>query len=224
MQGFTYSVDLVLCIDATASMSSILDRVKDGALSFYEDLRRTMTDKGKSVDEVRVRVLAFRDYYCDGDLALESSEFFSLPDEQEAFGTFVRGIVADGGGDEPETGLEALAQAIASPWSGNGTRKRQVVVVWTDASVHQLERDHGAKPAGYPQDAPSSFDELTDMWEGPKFVQPNAKRLIVYAPDAYAWSDIAANWEHVIHCVSRAGDGLADVEYHTILDAIANSI
>jgi Mg-chelatase subunit ChlD len=34
MQGIKYSVDIVLCIDATGSMSSIIDRVKSNVLKF----------------------------------------------------------------------------------------------------------------------------------------------------------------------------------------------
>jgi len=52
----------------------------------------------------------------------------------------------------------------------------------------------------------------------------NAKRLILFAPDAYPWTDIATNWENCVHYASRAGDGLSDVDSQTILDAIVNSI
>ena len=40
------------------SMSPILDRVKDNALGFYDDVQKNLTDKGKNVDELRVRVIA----------------------------------------------------------------------------------------------------------------------------------------------------------------------
>ena len=43
-------------------MSPILDRVKDNALGFYDDVQKNLTDKGKNVDELRVRVIAFRDF------------------------------------------------------------------------------------------------------------------------------------------------------------------
>jgi hypothetical protein len=223
MQGYTYSVDLVLCIDATGSMSPIIDEVKKSALSFYEDLEHEMKEKGKSIDSMRVRVIVFRDYYVDGDMAMQTSDFYAMPEQRDAFASFVGGIVADGGGDEPESGLEALALAISSPWMTTGVKKRQVIVVWTDASAHQLEKA-GAKPTTYPGNMPKDLDALTDMWEGEGFVDANAKRLIIYAPDAYAWTTIANHWDNAVHFPSQAGAGLADREYREILDAIAQSI
>src|SRR5687768_13117278 len=102
MQGARYAVDVVLCIDATGSMSSIIDRVKHSALSFYDDLMAKMRTKGRSIDELRVRIIAFRDYYADGTNAVSESDFYSLPQEKEGFNAFVRSISADGGGDDPE--------------------------------------------------------------------------------------------------------------------------
>jgi hypothetical protein len=80
-KGLRYAVDIVFCIDVTGSMSPILDRVKDNALRFYDDVQKNLTDKGKNVDELRVRVLAFRDFKADGAAALQESPFFSLPEE-----------------------------------------------------------------------------------------------------------------------------------------------
>nr|WP_208113077.1 VWA domain-containing protein [Actinorugispora endophytica] len=184
-----------------------------------------MDDKSKSIDSLRVRAVVYRDYYFD-DLskAMEASEFFSLPQQASDFSRFVDGITATGGGDEPENGLEALAVAMRSNWAVDSDKRRQIIVVWTDASVHPLERKAGSKPEGYPEDLPADFDALTDMWEGQEHMDPNAKRLIVYAPDALGWTEIANHWENVIHFPSQGGKGLEEVDYSTILDTIANSI
>jgi hypothetical protein len=225
MQLVTYSVDLVVLIDATGSMSGILDQVKDRAINFFTDLDELMTEKSKSVDQLRIRVIAYRDFYADAaDDALIESPFYTLPENGLEFTRTVQGIAPFGGGDEPETGLEALAAAMRSPWAQGASRRRQVVVVWTDASAHPLDHRAGAKPSGYPADAPADFDALTDMWEGQDLMDPNAKRLIVYAPDAYPWTEIANAWENTIHYPSKAGHGLAEVDYRSILDAIAQSI
>jgi hypothetical protein len=225
-QGLTYSVDLVLVIDATGSMAPIIDSVKSSTLSFHDDLEKHMNGVGKRIDALRVRVVAFRDFYADAAAdALVSSDFFQLPDRRGDFADFVRGIAATGGGDEPETGLEALAEAIRSPWAKEGAKQRQVIVVWTDASGHPLEKDRGAKPAGYPAHLPADLDELSDLWEGQTSpVHPSWKRLLLYAPDVYPWTDIANNWDNTLHYTSKAGAGLGDKDYKSILDAIAESV
>ena len=58
----SYNVDIVFCIDCTESMDNILNIVKQRALGFYDDVVRTMQEKGKTIDQLRVRVVAFRDY------------------------------------------------------------------------------------------------------------------------------------------------------------------
>lgn len=224
MQGAQYAVDVVLCIDATGSMSSIINRVKDSALTFYDDLMAKMRTKGRSIDELRVRIIAFRDYYADGANAMSESSFFLLPQDKAKFDSFVHSILADGGGDEPENGLEALALAIQSEWTKGGDKRRHVVVMWTDTSAHPLERNENSKPSSYPGDLPKNFDDLTDMWEGQSYLSISSKRLVLFAPDAYAWTDIANNWENVVHYPSQAGRGLSDIDYQTILDAIAESV
>jgi hypothetical protein len=130
----------VFCIDVTGSMTPILDAVKTNALRFYEDVQTNLTAKGKIVDELRVRVVAFRDLFADGEAALSESPFFLLPGEQAAFSDFVGGLVPEGGGDAPESGLEAVSLAINSDWTTRGDRRRQVVVVWTDQPLTRSTR------------------------------------------------------------------------------------
>jgi hypothetical protein len=222
-RGLSYAVDIVFCIDVTGSMTPVIDAVKTNALRFYEDVQTNLTAKGKNVDQLRVRVIAFRDFTQDAETALQESSFFPLPDEQTAFDAFVGGLVADGGGDAPESGLEALALAINSPWTSRGDRRRQVVVVWTDAPAHPL--NFAELPADLASSVPSNFSELTDLWEDPQGpVGASSKRLILFAPDGSGWSDISANWENVVHHPSQAGGGLSDVDYGTIVDSIGNSV
>jgi hypothetical protein len=222
-KGLKYAVDIVFCIDATGSMSPILDRVKDNALRFYDDVQKNLTDKGKNIDELRVRVIAFRDFKADGAAALQESPFFSLPEEQASFAEFVRGVVPEGGGDAPESGLEAVALGINSPWTTSGDRRRQVIVVWTDSSAQPL--DAGIVPVPYGDKIPKDFSALTDLWENEQGVMGvSSKRLIVFAPDGPGWTDISGVWENVVHHPSKAGEGLSEVDYGTIIDSIANSV
>ena len=86
-------------------------------------LRRRADQPGRQGQErrrqLRVRVVAFRDLVADGDAAVEESPFFALPDERARFSEFVGGLRAEGGGDAPESGLEAVALAINSPWTSD---------------------------------------------------------------------------------------------------------
>ncbi len=222
-RSLNYAVDIVFCIDVTGSMTPILDAVKANALRFYEDVQTNLTAKGKIVDELRVRVVAFRDLIADGEAALAESPFFLLPAEQAGFSDFVGGLRAEGGGDAPESGLEAVALAVNSDWTTRGDRRRQVVVVWTDQPAHPL--DPTAVPADVQPRIPGDFSALTDLWEdaqGP--LGSSSKRLILFAPDGPGWSDISGVWENVVHHPSQAGGGLSEVDYGTIVDSIGNSV
>ncbi|TAG01252.1 MAG: VWA domain-containing protein [Cytophagia bacterium] len=223
MQTLQYTVDILMCIDATGSMQPIIDKVKSNALRFYEDLMNVMEVKNKHIDTLRVKVIMFRDYYYDGEFSLEESNFFTLPQEKEKFSEFVQKIVAEGGGEEPESGLEALALAIKSKWNNTGDKRRQIIIFWTDATAYPLDAYQNEKPANYPTNIPTNFDELTDLWEG-QYMSKASKRLIMYAPDAYPWSDIANHWENTIQYPSKAGEGLNELDYKTILDTIAGSV
>jgi hypothetical protein len=222
-RGLSYAVDIVFCVDVTGSMTPILDQVKANALRFYSDVQSNLTAKGKAIDELRVRVVAFRDIVADGEAALQESPFFELPAEETGFSGFVNGLVAEGGGDPPESGLEAVALAMTSPWTTRGDRRRQVIVVWTDQPAHPL--DASALPPAFAGRVPADFSALTDLWEDPQGpLGSSSKRLILFAPDGPGWSDISGVWENVVHHPSQAGGGLSDVDYGTIIDSIGNSV
>lgn len=225
-QGMDYTVDMVFCIDATGSMedfigsqTKIINMVKQNALNFYADLTAAMSNKHKYVYQLRVRIVAFRDYLADGENAMLVTDFFMLPQQAAEFEACVNSITADGGGDIPEDGLEALAYAIKSKWNNNTAKKRHVIVVWTDASTHDLGYGKGSRY--YPNGMPQSMSELNDWWEE---MNENSKRLILFAPDESHWDYISRNWDNVVHYPSVAGNGLAENNYEAIIDAISNSI
>ena len=224
-QGLKYNVDIVMCIDCTGSMGDLLDTVKTNALKFYPDLKARCDAKGKEISELRIRVIGFRDFYADEANAIEDSGFYNIPEQEAEFKSFVGKLVPTGGGDEPENGLEALAMAINSDWTTGGDRRRHVVVVWSDASTHPVGLEK-CKNEFYPQNMPKDFDELTNWWDDEQSgkMQKSAKRLVIFAPDASAWTEIGINWNNTIHHPAKAGSGLEDVDYETILSTIVNSI
>ena len=137
----------------------------------------------------------------------------------------MKSIEAFGGGDDPEDGLEALGYAIRSKWDTEGMKKRHVIVVWTDASTHML--GYGNKAPNYPQHMAKDFNELTTWWgdcQNKGFINQNAKRLLLFAPNEPYWKNISDSWDNVIHFPSVAGEGLSELDYKQIIDSISNTI
>lgn len=224
-QGLDYDVDIVLCIDATGSMAPVIETVKARAVQLPDDLMEEMRRKGKHVSNLRIKVIAYRDIFHDAD-PFSESDFFSMPDERSRLQAFVSTISADGGGDEPESGLEAVALALRSEWANRAPKRRHLVVVFTDASSHPIEHNAGRLPAAYADQIPSTMGELIDLWDGAQTSQLSraGRRLVLFAPEATPWPDIQEDWEQVLHFPSQAGEGLADFEYDEILDLISQSV
>lgn len=225
---FRYAVDIVFCIDVTGSMTPVIDAVKQNVRSFHDRLGSAMAEKSKQISQLRLRVIAFRDFPDDPGNAMETTDFLTLPDQQADFERFVSRLHATGGGDEPESGLEALSVAIDSRWERGLDRRRHVIAMFTDASAHQLGNAAARMVATYPQSVPESIDELFERWGYPSSQEATmenaAKRLLLFAPDTLPWNVIAADWNNTIFLPSKAGDGLEEFEMEEIINAIANSI
>ncbi len=224
--GGQYNVDIVMCIDATGSMGPLINLVKENALSFYNDFTARLAEAKKNVNEVRVRVIAFRDYLADGANAMLTSQFFKLPEQSAEFEALVKGIEPKGGGDDPEDGLEALAYAIKSKWNKSEGKKRHVIVVWTDDATHDL--GFGKSASNYPDKMPKDFSELSEWWgvgqSSNSVMDRKSKRLLIYAPAKESWKTVATTWDNAILFPSQAGQGLTDKTYNEILDAICGSV
>jgi hypothetical protein len=223
-----YAVDIVLCIDATGSMGVILEEVKDSALSFHRRLAAAMADKGKSISQLRLRVIAFRDFGDRPHDAIAETRFLLFPAEAAEFERFVRGLAPTGGGDIPESGLEALALAIQSRWERGLDRRRHVIVLFTDAPAHPLGTSEQLRAHTYPPSVPRSMNELFDQWGYPHnqsaLMENSAKRLLLFAPEEPPWTDIADDWNNTLFFPSEAGEGLEEWEMDEIINTIVNSL
>ena len=95
-----YHVDLIMCIDATGSMNPVISEVKNNAKTFYQKFVEKMEVEGKKVQQLRVKVIVFRDYAVDTNSMVESP-FYLLGDDQgnqtDEFVAFVDKIEAIGG-------------------------------------------------------------------------------------------------------------------------------
>ena len=173
-------------------MAPIIEEVKGNALSFYQKFIDAMEENDKEVDQLRIKVISFRDYGCDDEPMVES-QFFTLPDQNEEFKNFVNGIEAKGGGDGSANALEAIALALKSDWTTGGSRRRYIIFVHSVASV--LPLGERSDCPNYPSGLPQNIAQLGSWWEGTdqtlgSAYQPKAGRLVAFVPNAVPWTEI----------------------------------
>ncbi len=228
------NVDIVFAIDATMSMQPLLDKVKELTLSFRSRLEEGLRENRRVIHHLRVKVIVFRDYYVDDRYAMEQSPFFYLPEQDGAFHDYVSAIRAGGGGDEPENGLEALDLALHSDFTREGSKRRHVIVVFTDASAHPFEKAQFGTPDHYPASMCRNMRELYALWGSrqsslgsdlPGRIMDNrAKRLVLFAPELEPWTDLARDIPNTIRRDLKKGNGGRDLDLKDVITLIANSL
>jgi len=224
-EGRNISFDLVFCIDCTSSMQPLLNSAKEFSNNFYSAMAQHFENSNVSLNAFRVKIIGFRDFFVDGDDSFFASKFFDLPEESAGLKRVFDSLQAFGGGDEPESSLEALAEAIDSDWSEGTGRRRHVICLITDASGHPFEKASTNPPPGYPQNMPKTLDELMVRWE--TTMDSKSKRMVIMAPETYPWSTLVPEQggiENAIHYPSKAGAGLSDSDFSQIVTLVASSI
>ena len=228
------NVDIVFAIDATESMQPLIDKVKSLTLSFRDELEAGLAKNKRKICNLRIKVIVFRDYYVDDYYAMEESRFFYLPEENRDFHNYVSKIKAGGGGDEPESGLEALAVALRSDFVKDGDKRRHVIVLFTDASAHKYEQQYDGIPSNYPANMFRNLGDLYQAWgsgqdalgagRSSRPMEKEAKRMVLFAPSVYPWNDIEVDLENVIRKDLDKGNGGRDLDLDDVIALVSNSI
>lgn len=117
-------LDIVFVLDVTNSMDPQIKGIRDGIGQFGEELK-------KNELEARIGMVAFRDIEYDKE-ALKVLQFVGGPftTDTKAYSTEVGKLKADGGGDEPESSLDAIVKAAEQPFRGKALK---VLLLITDA-------------------------------------------------------------------------------------------
>lgn len=159
-------VDIVFCFNVTNFMRDCIEDVKKNALNFKNDFLEALKEAGKGCSgDIRTKVIAFGDERIGKKMLV--SPFFTLPEQENEFQTFINGLTAEEGCDKPQSAYEALIEAFKSDWVKEGPKRRWITVMLTDSSAH-TER----------------FADLVDAWNALKH---NFKRLLLFAPYHSSW-------------------------------------
>ena len=222
--GTNRNIDMVFCIDGTGSMSPCIENVKANARRFHLDFASEMTNLGSEIDSMRIKVIVFRDYGCDGNNSMLESPFFELPSDEAEFSSFLSGVTATGGGDASENGLEALYLAMNSDFS-TGPKDRQVIVMFTDADALALGERAGNP--GYPMDMVDE-DGFINTWacagqDSSLKLREKTKRMVIFAPSGTKYEQLKSKLNRSIFSPVNDMSGLGDIDFSDIIKLLAAS-
>lgn len=119
----TCSTDLLFLIDTTYSMNPYIDAAKNQVISIMNDINAAFLNKA----EVRMAVVGYKDH--DDNPHIQCLDFTS---HSSQVCSFLKTLVASGGGDEPEDVLGGLKQALKASWK----LPTRCIIHITDAPPH----------------------------------------------------------------------------------------
>ncbi|MDF5727132.1 MAG: VWA domain-containing protein [Rhizonema sp. PD38] len=120
------SADIMFVLDCTGSMGGEIEAIKDAMMSFADTIES---------DGVRVRVglVEFRDRLIQEEHRVLIFNGEPFTNDPAVFRNEVAKLQAGGGGDEPESSLDAILLALRQPFTVQGSK---VIVLVTDAPPH----------------------------------------------------------------------------------------
>ena len=226
-----YYIDMVMVIDATMD-SPFINNIK-----FWQDLiiqtdsmiSQYMKQYGRQ-SRIRLKIIYFRDYYFDGKYAAGESEAFEITNDRNQLFEFINSLRAAGGGDVPESGLEALWLAIMHAGCEKHELYRRIITLFTNAPAHPLEdydklvlvgKQHNCcAPVNYPEQIPHCLGDLYKEWE--TWNQDGRGWLFLVTPNVYPWRDMEIECEHVIRVESTDYDYNSEIgyQYQNVFDTL----
>jgi hypothetical protein len=132
-QGGQIKVDIAFCLDATGSTGNIIAAMIMGLLGFLDIL----VDAGL---DALVGLVVFRD-----ETYGEKTLVYDLTDDYETIRDVLKGTVAKGGGDDPESALTAIRRALELDGFREGAQT--FILMITDTSCHDPENGYSSQDA-----------------------------------------------------------------------------
>ncbi len=198
--------DIVFCIDITQSMQPCIDKVKENIDVFIKGIK--LGPNGDPIDW-RARVIGYRDFEADTQYLFDNFDFSNSPDEIK---NQLDQLVADGGGDEPESTLDAIMYAVKkSQWRSNCLH---AVVVFTDSPTKPQLDSKTAAEFGIPADLEVFKQEL---------MKANVK-LFLFAQKDSVYEELNAVPRTYITTYENALEGLKNADFNSLLDQLGKTL
>ena len=205
------TVDIVFCIDLSMKMLPYMKTIKTQIGKLVREIpiqtNRPYTIRGRLI--LFSNLPADQNVFCTGffNCSTELSKLTDLIDQAaQHLSTSEEG--------EYVSGLEALSDAMNSPWGKPETFRNHIIVLWSNG----MTRDEGQEKS---LACPRSFSQLNKMWNS-DIMNQNAKALVLFAPDKGDWKRISDTWNGILHAPSEAGKGISDETINTIVHRIVS--
>lgn len=141
-------VDICFLVDATGSMQPCIDDIKNNIRAFISMLTAEDANGGVMLDDWRACVCGYRDADYEPKHGKEWLEMNKFTREVSELEHQLANLKAEGGGDEPESLLDALYMVINRGKTGKGAELEddkwryvssaaRCIIVLTDASFHE---------------------------------------------------------------------------------------
>lgn len=236
-ETLTRAVDIVFVVDMSLGHDGFLKSFRKNFPGFLSRLQDKLTSNKRISSTLRVKITWFRDFYFDGSEAYGESPFFLYPNEKDKIESFISTLRCAGGGDLPESSMEALTLALRSDFSQVGDIKNHIVILVSDEEAHPLQNytklakialRQGRVPIQYPPHMPGSVGVFGDAWinhdpEG-YFGTNNehtkldfsGKWLFLGTPCCYPWDDIEVGLDCVVRIHVREHGGCGDFNWEEL--------
>jgi hypothetical protein len=141
--------DIVFLIDVSGSMAPIIDALRKNIEVFVDSLSSSDANNAAPIRDWRGKVVGYRDIVAAESEGLEWYEDHPFVRDTTALKAQLAGLTAQGGGDEPESLLDALYKVATMEASPKGAQSEEaskwryrsdaarVAVVFTDASFKE---------------------------------------------------------------------------------------
>jgi hypothetical protein len=141
--------DVVFLIDVSGSMAPIIDALRKNIEAFVDSLSAGGANNSAPVRDWRGKVVGYRDIEAASSEGLEWIEDHPFVRDTAALKAQLASLKAQGGGDEPESLLDALYKVATMEATAKGSQSEdagkwryrsdaaRVVVVFTDASFKE---------------------------------------------------------------------------------------
>ncbi len=187
-------VDIVFLIDVSGSMEPCIDALKTNIETFVESLTSKDANGTQLVHDWRASAMGYRDIHADGSQWFQSNQFVGSVDELRSQ---LSRLEAAGGGDEPESLLEAIYKVTTMPATEKGAQgledhwryrsdAMRAIVVFSDASFPR----ELAEPAG------ATIEDVMHK------LMENRVVLTVFAPEMECYEELSLVNKAKYHAVT----------------------